>query len=169
MADYKNEFGWFAERPGVEKKVYNKFPVLIGLVAFVILATAPLWLNAGRDVPPPQPSLDTPAINQLSKENKKCVLPTEEIRAYHMQLLIDWRDQVVRAGEGTQVPTPRVWTSPDGRKFVPSLTNTCLGCHSNKAEFCDQCHNYVAVVPNCWGCHLQEPATAGQVARAEVK
>ncbi len=167
MADYKNEFGWFAERPQVEKKVYNKFPVLIGLVAFVILATAPLWLNAGRDVPPPDPNLDTPVIQKLSE--KKCVLPTEEMRAYHMQLLIDWRDQVVRAGEESQVPAPRVWTTPDGRKFVISLSNTCLGCHTNKAEFCDQCHNYAAVTPNCWGCHLEQPATAGKVAQAEVK
>ncbi|MFW6123572.1 MAG: sulfate reduction electron transfer complex DsrMKJOP subunit DsrJ [Thermodesulfobacteriota bacterium] len=168
MADYKNEFGWFAERPQVEKKVYNKFPVLIGLAAFVILATAPLWLNAGRDVPPPDPNLDTPVIQQLAK--KQCVLPTEEMRAYHMQLLIDWRDQVVRTGEKALVSGPRVWTSPDGRKFVPSLSNTCLGCHSNKAEFCDQCHDYAAVTPNCWGCHLEEPATkAGQVAQAEVK
>ncbi len=163
MADYKNEFGWFAERPQVEKKVYNKFPVLIGLVAFVILATAPLWLNAGRDVPPPKPSLDTPVIQKLAKEEKQCVLPTEEMRAYHMQLLIDWRFQVVRTGD-------RVWTSPSGKKYYISLSNTCLECHSNKAEFCDQCHNYMAVAPNCWGCHLDKPATAGKkVAQAEVK
>jgi len=162
MADYKNEFGWFAERPQVEKKVYNKFSVLIGLVAFVILATSPLWLNAGRDVPPPKPSLETPAIQQLAGKDKQCVLPTEEMRAYHMQLLIDWRDQVVRTGD-------RVYTSPGGKKYYISLSNTCLGCHSNKAEFCDQCHNYVAVVPNCWGCHLDKPATAGKMAQAEVK
>jgi hypothetical protein len=162
MADYKNEFGWFAERPQVEKKVYNKFPVLIGLAAFVILATSPLWLNAGRIIGPPKPSLDTPAIQKLADKDKQCVLPTEEMRAYHMQLLIDWRDQVVRTGD-------RVWTSPSGKKYEPSLSNTCLGCHSNKAEFCDQCHNYVAVAPNCWGCHLDKPATAGKMAQAEVK
>jgi hypothetical protein len=162
MADYKNEFGWFAERPQVEKKVYNKFAVLIGLVAFVILATSPLWLNAGRDVPPPKPNLDTPAIQKLAGKDKQCVLPTEEMRAYHMQLLIEWRDQVVRTGN-------RVWTSPSGKRYEPSLSNTCLGCHSNKAEFCDQCHNYMAVAPNCWGCHLQEPAQKEKMAQAEVK
>jgi hypothetical protein len=162
MADYKNEFGWFAERPQVEKKVYNKFPILIGLVAFVVLATSPLWLNAGRDVPPPKPSLETPVIQKLADKEKQCVLPTEEMRAYHMQLLIDWRDQVVRTGD-------RVWTSPSGKKYYISLSNTCLECHSNKAEFCDQCHNYMAVAPNCWGCHLEKPATAGKMEQAEVK
>ena len=28
-----------------------------------------------------------------------------------------------------------------------SLTRTCMDCHSNKAEFCDRCHNYLAVRP----------------------
>ena len=48
----------------------------------------------------------------------------------------------------------RVFVNPEGKKFVASLSNTCLDCHSNKTQFCDQCHNYVAVTPNCFGCHL---------------
>jgi hypothetical protein len=162
MADYKNEFGWFAERPQVEKKIYNKLAIFIGLAAFIIVATSPLWLNAGRVVPPPQPDLNTPAIQQLAANDKQCVLPTDQMRANHMQLLITWRDQVVRTGN-------RVWVSPSGKKYEPSLSNTCLGCHSNKAEFCNQCHDYVAVAPNCWGCHLDKPATAGKMSQAEVK
>ena len=162
MADYKNEFGWFAERPQVEKKIYNKLAIFIGLAAFLIVATSPLWLNAGRVVPPPKPDLNTPAIQQLAANDKQCVLPTDQMRATHMQLLIDWRDQVVRTGN-------RVWVSPNGKKYEPSLSNTCLGCHSNKADFCDQCHNYAAVTPNCWGCHLDKPAGAAKMARAEVK
>jgi hypothetical protein len=162
MADYKNEFGWFAERPQVEKKIYNKFMIFIGLASFVILATSPLWLNAGRVVPPPEPKLDTPAIQQLAAKDKHCVLPTNEMRAYHMQLLISWRDQVVRTGN-------RIWVSPSGQKYEPSLSNTCLGCHSNKKDFCDKCHNYASVAPNCWGCHLDKPAGAKTMAQAEVK
>jgi hypothetical protein len=110
----------------------------------------------------PQPQSRHPGHPKLADKDKQCVLPTEEMRAYHMQLLIDWRDQVVRTGN-------RVWTSPSGKNYEPSLSNTCLGCHANKAEFCDQCHNYVAVTPNCWGCHLEKPATAGKVAQAEVQ
>lgn len=157
MADYKNEFGVYGERPTVEKKVYNKFVIFIALAAFIVLATFPLWSNAGRTIPAPKPSLDTPAIKELA--DKKCVLPTEEIRATHMQLLVAWRDQVVRTGK-------REWVGFQGKKFDASLTNTCLGCHSNKAQFCDQCHNYVAVTPNCWGCHLDK---SPKVAKAEVK
>jgi hypothetical protein len=38
-----------------------------------------------------------------------------------------------------------------------SLSNTCLDCHSNKAEFCDRCHNYASVSPYCWDCHIDNP------------
>jgi hypothetical protein len=34
-----------------------------------------------------------------------------------------------------------------------SLSQGCLGCHSNKEQFCDTCHNYAGVKPNCWSCH----------------
>jgi len=28
-----------------------------------------------------------------------------------------------------------------------SLSQTCLGCHSNKEKFCDACHNYSGSSP----------------------
>ncbi len=35
------------------------------------------------------------------------------------------------------------------------LTGTCLtGCHTNKADFCDRCHNYAGVSVYCWECHV---------------
>jgi len=30
-----------------------------------------------------------------------------------------------------------------------------MHCHSNKKKFCDECHNYMAVKPFCWDCHIQ--------------
>jgi hypothetical protein len=46
-----------------------------------------------------------------------------------------------------------------------SLTGTCLtGCHTNKAEFCDRCHNYAAVSVYCWDCHV-DPKLAGRSAK----
>ena len=157
MADYKNEFGVFAERPKVEKKIFDRNRVIAGLVIFVVLITIPLWQNLGKIVAAPAPSLDTPVIKQLAEKDKKCVMPTEWMRANHMQMLVEWRDNVVRTGE-QQVTTPRGrdFVAPDGKTYLASLTNTCLNCHSDKTKFCDQCHHYVAVVPNCFGCHLQE-------------
>ena len=35
-----------------------------------------------------------------------------------------------------------------------SLAGTCMKCHSNKAEFCDRCHDYAGVSPDCWSCHV---------------
>ena len=83
-------------------------------------------------------------------------MPTDWMRANHMQMLIDWRENVVRTAE-RKVTTSRgrEFVAPNGKKYLASLTNTCLECHSNKAQFCDQCHNYAAVAPNCWGCHLE--------------
>jgi len=72
------------------------------------------------------------------------------MRTEHMQMLNDWRNMVVRDGT-------RLYIGSDGRKFEMSLSNTCLQCHSNKTEFCDRCHNYAAVTPYCWDCHIANP------------
>ncbi len=66
----------------------------------------------------------------------------------HMDLLNEWRDTVVRKGE-------RRYVSASGRAFDMSLTRTCMSCHTSKKEFCDSCHNYLAVVPYCWDCHVE--------------
>lgn len=149
MADYKNEFGVFAERPQVEKKIYGRNAIVVGLIVFIALLVLPLAPNLGKAVPIPKPKLDTPAIQKLAQKDRKCILPTDYMRANHMQLLDDWRVQVVRDGK-------RDFTLPDGKKITASLQLTCLECHSNKTEFCDSCHNYVAVTPTCWGCHLEK-------------
>jgi len=159
-SDYKNEFGWFAERPQVPRKLYDSKYVLAGLVVFVLVITLPLWPNLGKSVPAPKPDLNTPAIMKLPEKERKCVMDLEFMRANHMQLLNDWRDEVVRNGN-------REFTGAGGKKYLASLQNTCMECHSNKTKFCDQCHNYAAVVPNCWGCHLDREKK--QVARAEAK
>ena len=99
MADYKNEFGFFAERPKVEKKLFDRNKVIAGLVIFVVMITIPLWQNLGKTVAAPAPSLDTPVIKKLAEKDKKCVMPTEWMRANHMQMLVDWRDNVVRTKE----------------------------------------------------------------------
>lgn len=158
--DYKNEFGAFAERPQVEKKLYHAKYIFGGLLIFLVLVTLPLWPNLGKTVPVPQPNLDTPAIQKMAAKDRQCVLPKADMRVTHMQMLDSWRLDVVR--EGT-----REFVSPDGKKYLASLSNTCMECHSNRTQFCDQCHNYVAVIPTCWGCHLDREKK--QVAKVEAK
>ena len=83
---------------------------------------------------------------EVGAEEPNCVLPREQMRATHMELLNDWRDRVVRKGQ-------RMTRTFDGKPVRMSLTGTCLGCHNNKAEFCDRCHSYAAVELDCFSCH----------------
>lgn len=119
--------------------------VITGLIIFVGLVTFPIFYNIGKADIKPEPKLDTPVIQQL--QEKKCVEPKEFMRSEHMQLLNSWRDSVVRDGN-------RVYVSSTGGKYNISLQNTCMNCHSNKKEFCDRCHSYLAVKPYCWDCHV---------------
>ena len=155
----RNEFGNFAEKPQVPKKLYDIKYIILGLLIFFGLVFSFVAPNLGKTVAAPTPKLDTPAIQKLAEKDRKCVMPTDYMRANHMQMLVDWREAVVRDGQ-------REFINPEGKKFVASLSNTCMDCHSNKTQFCDQCHNYVAVVPNCWGCHLTKEQP---VAKAEAK
>ena len=116
--------------------------IIAGIVIFLGIFTFPLWYNLGKAAP--QPEL---ILAEKAKKAEKCVMPTAYMRAEHMQLLDVWRHNVVRNAK-------RVFVNADGNAFDMSLTNTCLDCHVNKADFCDRCHNYAAVEPYCWDCHL---------------
>ena len=116
-----------------------------GVIIFIIIATFPFWYNRGKAAPVPELELTATA-----KAAEVCVRSTEYMKAEHMQLLDVWRDAVVRRGD-------RTYVSPSGKEYNMSLSNTCLDCHSNKAEFCDRCHNYVSVRPYCWDCHIDNP------------
>jgi len=125
--------------------VYDGKKIITGLVIFLGLMTFPFWYSRGKVIPPPELKLDTPAIQKLAE--KRCVEPTPYMRASHMTLLDSWRDSAVREGH-------QVYAASDGKKYSMSLSNTCLGCHSNKEKFCDQCHNYSGAKPVCWSCHI---------------
>jgi hypothetical protein len=126
--------------------MYNGGKIIAGLVIFFVLATLPFLLNLGQAYPKLELKIDTPEINAMPV--KHCVESKEFMRAEHMKLLNDWRDYVVREGN-------RIYVSSDGKQYTMSLQNTCMKCHSNKKEFCDKCHNYMAVTPYCWSCHIQ--------------
>jgi [DsrC]-trisulfide reductase subunit J len=122
--------------------MYDSGKVITGLIIFVVLFTSPVWYNLSNSKSLIKPNLVLP-----TKENQKeCVESTEFMRSNHMELLNEWRYEVVRKGE-------RTFTSEDGKHFNMSLTNTCLNCHSDKSQFCDQCHNYVGISAYCWDCH----------------
>jgi len=121
--------------------------IFAGLAIFVVALCAPFWYaRAGARPPMKGPDLVLPA-NQ-----RNCVAQAGAMRAAHMQLLVSWREDVVRHGG-------RRFVAYNGTIHEKSLTHTCLGCHS-KAQFCDRCHSYSGVSePYCWNCH-NEPRTA---------
>ena len=123
----------------------DKKLIIAGLVVFLVIISFPVWFNMGKAAPAPEVVLTPRAL-----EAKECVRPKAYMTAEHMQLLDDWRLTVVRSGE-------RVFVNEKGHEFEMSLSNTCLDCHSNKAEFCDRCHNYASVRPYCWDCHIDNP------------
>jgi len=117
--------------------------IICGLIIFGLLVLSPILYNMGTAAPAPDL-----VIPQTAGE--KCVRDTAYMQAEHMQLLDLWRHSVVRQAK-------REYVNPEGKTFNMSLSNTCLDCHSNKAEFCDRCHNYASVEPYCWDCHIDNP------------
>ncbi|THB75119.1 MAG: menaquinol oxidoreductase [Desulfobacteraceae bacterium] len=124
----------------------SKNMIISGLVIFVIAVLSPFWAQAvfGDKHVVPKPELVGKAATA-----KKCVLDKYDMRANHMSLLDEWRDSVVRDAD-------RRYDAVNGHSFGMSLStgeDSCLGCHEDKAKFCDSCHVYTSVNPYCWECH----------------
>lgn len=128
--------------------MYNKGTIIAGLVVFALIVTFPIWFNRldAGDMPEPV----------LPKGISECVRPAAEMRAKHMKILNEWRDDVLRDGD-------RVSVTVNGKEYRKGLQTACMSCHTNKEEFCDSCHDFVSVKPTCWGCHL----TPKQIAAAK--
>lgn len=132
----------------------RKTNIIIGIIVFLLVMTIPLWMDMGKSsaAEGPQVSLDTPEINALS--DKKCIYDTDYMRHHHMEILADWKVQVVRYNKN-------VYIAPDGSEYEMSLQKTCLKCHSNYDDFCKKCHDYNGVQPNCWNCHTNPSTEIG--------
>ncbi|MFH0899899.1 MAG: sulfate reduction electron transfer complex DsrMKJOP subunit DsrJ [Pseudomonadota bacterium] len=129
--------------------MYDGGKIIAGLTLFLGLATFPVWYNLASGSSPAKPTLATPS-------STPCVAPVEQMRATHMDLLSDWREQVIRQGNrniaGGDDGSSGGQQQHQTQKM--SLTSTCLGCHGPAAQFCDRCHNYASAKPTCWACHL---------------
>jgi len=125
--------------------MYNGGKIIFGLIIFLALVTFPFYSNMGGSAKKAMPSLDTPVIHALAK--KECVRSGEYMKKEHMKVLDQWRDEVVREGKREKITV-------GGREFDKSLQNGCLQCHSNREQFCVECHKYAGVDPYCWDCHF---------------
>jgi len=121
----------------------DRIGIIAGLVLFAGLITVPFWYGLVSGVPREAPPLVLPA------PGKPCVAPVDYMKRSHMKLLDEWRTLSVRGGT-------RRYFSADGREFAISLSGTCLQqCHTDKAGFCDRCHETNGVAaPRCFDCHV---------------
>ncbi|HEY5719930.1 MAG TPA: Hdr-like menaquinol oxidoreductase cytochrome c subunit [Gammaproteobacteria bacterium] len=102
----------------------------------------------------------TPLPAYESGVGERCVADTDYMRRNHMELIRHQRDETVHRG----IRTPR------------HSLRVCLGCHAVTADgkpvrlddpqhFCQSCHRYAAVEPDCFQCHAGSPGPE-DVARA---
>ena len=125
----------------------DKGKIIPGLIVFVGLITFPIWYGLNTTAGPlPNPEKPTNA--------KECVKSTEYMRNSHMVMLNEWRDDIVRSGGPRHDKT-----EGSGIDYIRSLQKGCMNCHTSKKKFCDECHNYAAVKPYCWDCHIQPKET----------
>jgi hypothetical protein len=127
--------------------------IIIGIIVFLVLLSIPVIVtqasgNADYD---PESKL---AESLESIEANSCINSNsaEYMRVHHSDLLYDYRTWAVRddaSGDTGDV----YWTDEDGNKQLFSLNGTCLGCHTDRDAFCNVCHDYTAIQPNCWDCH----------------
>ncbi len=127
--------------------MYNKGTIIPGLIIFVLFVTFPLWFNAFST------ASTVPKTELPPGGEKQCVAPIDEMRASHMVMLNQWRDDVLREGD-------RVAVTVAGKEYRKGLQMACMECHTNKEQFCDPCHEYVSVKPYCWECHLAPSVVA---------
>ncbi len=122
--------------------MYDKGKIFAGLAIFLFIITSPIWYNVLAGKADYRPEIKLPV------DEKQCVAPKDYMTASHMTLLDTWRDKVVREGV-------REFVAWNGKVYNMSLSEGCMHCHTDRAAFCDQCHNYVNVSVTCWDCHVE--------------
>ncbi|ROR32168.1 sulfur reduction protein DsrJ [Inmirania thermothiophila] len=127
------------------------------LLAALLTGLAALAAStAARAVPLPE--IVAPAVGP------RCVLPAEQMRREHMELLRHQRARTVRQGIR-------------GERFSLRL---CIACHAGRDErgqpvsvaapgqFCESCHRYAAVRIDCFQCHSGRPDPEAEAAARRI-
>lgn len=77
--------------------MYKNRRIIAGIIIFVAILVIPFLYNWGKSNKGPEINLNTRTINQLAA--KQCIEPTAWMRANHMKLLDQWRNEFVRDGK----------------------------------------------------------------------
>lgn len=126
---------------------------LAAVAIFFLVIASPHLINLVYAKAWTGPNEATPRIQAMA--DKECIEAEGWMRRNHMDLLLSWRDAALRDSQ-------RIYENGRGERYDISLMRTCLGCHSNRAEFCDRCHAFAAVEPYCWQCHYAPTQVAAE-------
>ena len=93
----------------------RKINVWIGILVFILVMAVPAIIDIDKSSAAQEPeiSLDTPAINAMGAD-AKCIYDTEYMRHHHMEILADWKVQVVRYNNDILI-------TKDGKEYHMSL------------------------------------------------
>lgn len=155
--------------------MYDKGKIITGIVIFLGLMTFPFWMSLGKAVNPPEAEI----AQQLGEE---CIEDAEYMRENHMKLLNDWRTEVVREGDRIYVASDgekyekslqntclkchakgedpgNVKLSDDGleskyKEIDLNSVQPSAEAYDLESSDCFRCHEYAAVEPDCWDCHI---------------
>lgn len=146
-------FNFSSNSSFLKKSVQKLSLTVVGLALIASLNT----VNASQDGLGPMITLPE------NSSGKKCILPSEQMRREHPDLLKHDRIQTLREG---------VRAKADGSSLDGSLKQ-CVNCHAVKDEsnkfvridndkhFCVSCHQYAAVSIDCFQCHRDIPEGSG--------
>ncbi|MHC4777965.1 MAG: hypothetical protein ACYTFG_05225 [Planctomycetota bacterium] len=77
-----------------------------------------------------------PFIEKPDPKHTACIKDVEYMRLHHSELLKDIREKSVREGIRGDIKL-----------------NDCQTCHTNRAKFCDRCHEMASIRLDCFKCH----------------
>jgi len=100
--------------------------------------------------PTPEPFLERP-----DAQFAECVRDTEYMRFSHMTLLMNARDEAIRAGNRGDIGLSRLKPGNAVSKVSAESENRafCSDCHTSRERFCNQCHTAVNLNLDCFSCH----------------
>jgi hypothetical protein len=117
------------------EKMFNERKHILAVVIPVIIILLPIGYSLVNGIISGTPSAK-PFLDMPDTQYENCVRDTEYMRFHHWELLKELRDDTVRL-----------------RKRMDITVDECRKCHSNRAGFCNRCHDAVNLKLDCWGCH----------------
>lgn len=137
-----------------------KIKAMILLLVFCGILYLPFAVHAGSGnifsgVPVPDlgggtASADTssaPEEDNAAIEEYAQTLPKPELSSACAQYTDGQQPAAVPSGTQFGISFEDMRNHMNYLKEAEHSTNDCLGCHTNRQEFCDRCHNYVGVDP----------------------